>query len=319
MDPFEHFLQSKPLTRQQRTILEAIVFLIRKGELPTVREVGALAGLRSPATVLKHLRLLEKAKLISTSGKSRGIRIADEELLRQILEEAPASESPRSLKEVVQAHLPHLSIPQRTPRLRLANLPNGIPLTAPPGDPAVPATRPGIPLVGAIAAGKPFESFREGFLRSRFSQDDFSQDDDEGGLSQVTAPAASQHPEESISIDPRMFASSGELIALRVEGDSMIQAGILDGDYVIIRRQNTVEEGEIAAVIIDGEGTLKRWSTGISRTEEASGDESQGKTLSLLPANDCFEPIEISEGDRKDVLVIGKYVGLVRGDLRFVS
>ena len=87
----------------------------------------------------------------------------------------------------------------------------------------------------------------------------------------------------------------------------MVNAGILDGDYAIIRRQSTVEEGEIAAVIINGEGTLKRWSC------KFGIDPNRKTTVSLLPENDKFDPIEITEDEGKDVLVIGKYVGLIRG------
>ena len=79
-------MTEKPLTSRQRTILEAILFLIGKGDLPTVREVGSLVGLRSPATVMKHVRVLEKASLISVSGKSRGIRISDPELLERVIQ-----------------------------------------------------------------------------------------------------------------------------------------------------------------------------------------------------------------------------------------
>ena len=81
------------LTKQQRTILDAIHFFLRKGEIPTVREVGALVGLRSPATVFKHLRALEKKKYISLNGKSRGIRLLRRPLLPS---EVPDSDAPDS-------------------------------------------------------------------------------------------------------------------------------------------------------------------------------------------------------------------------------
>ena len=117
-----------------------------------------------------------------------------------------------------------------------------------------------------------------------------------------------------------MFAQSGELFALQIQGDSMIDAGILNGDYVIIRRQNEVEEGEIAAVLIDGEGTLKRWTTvsgsGVSGSDD--GNAGEPGTVRLLPENERFDPIEVTSEESKDVLVIGKYVGLVRGELQLV-
>src|SRR5262249_32950433 len=90
---FQDSHHQQPLTKQQRTILEAVLFFLRKGELPTVREVGALVGLRSPATVLKHLRALERENLISLSGKSRGIRIVDREHLEQVLEGGISSDA----------------------------------------------------------------------------------------------------------------------------------------------------------------------------------------------------------------------------------
>ncbi len=263
------------LSSKQRTILDAILFLIRRGELPTVREVGALVGLRSPATVLKHLRGLEKAGFISLSGKSRGIRIADQELLAQALTDDPQG-------EVLQSHLP-----------------NALRLHAAPGPRLVTSgEESSIPLVGAIAAGQPFESYAEGFSNSELAE--------AYGESGGTAPSGTP----GLGIDPQVFCQSGEVIALRIEGESMVNAGILDGDYAIIRRQSSVEEGEIAAVIIDGEGTLKRWTT--RRTSR--GD----RQISLQPENDHFEPIELDAQDGHNVLVIGKYVGLVRGDIQLM-
>jgi len=146
-------------------------------------------------------------------------------------------------------------------------------------------------VVGRIAAGRPIEAVAE----SR------SEEGGEGGF-----------PE--ISIDPGIFDGSGDLMALRVSGDSMIEAGILDGDYVIIRRQPVVEEGEIAAVEVDGEVTLKR-----CRGDDGppGGDDgSSSRTVRLIAANERFAPIDITAADHKEVRVLGKYVGLVRGELR---
>ena len=264
----------QPLTRGQQNIFDAILFFIRKGEQPTVREVGALVGLRSPSTVYKHLRALESRKLISLSGKSRGIRIT----------QATPQEDEQT-DAVLQAHFPKFK--------RMVS----------------PETFARVPLLGAIAAGRPFESYSDaftpdrGFLPSETSYSSYSS----------TEASTTMAPEiDGLPLDPRMFVESGETFALRIEGDSMIRAGILDGDYVIIRRQSTVEEGEIAAVIINGEGTLKRWRT---HSQLSSGEEK--KSVRLLPENEGFDPIEITEADAKDVLIFGKYVGLVRGNLRF--
>ena len=172
-----------------------------------------------------------------------------------------------------------------------------------PSPPFAPAQYPGIPLVGEIAAGKPIESYSEAFLPDGV---------DQHGLYRQENPSRFTSPSEApmLPLDPALFGESGELMALRVDGSSMINAGILDGDYVIIRRQSAVEEGEIAAVIVNGEGTLKRWK---SKSKKANNNK---KKVTLVAANELFDPIEISEEDGKDVVVFGKYVGLVRGNLQ---
>jgi len=311
----------QPLTPQQQTILDAIVFFLKKGELPTVREVGALVGLRSPATVLKHLRSLERGGWISINGKSRGIR-----LLRPVNDTALQAASPADIPGgplLLPTNLRGLGATGKLHVLPLSN-----PAERNPSAGAVPPAGI-IPLVGAIAAGRPFESYSDGFSRV---PDGVAEDGlyaRQAGLStQLPSRDSGRDSVHSIGIDPRMFVESGEVFALQVEGDSMVNAGILDGDYVIIRRQSTVEDGEIAAVIIKGEGTLKRWRVRNSKgcTDEDSGGTKHApskqtpskQTVTLLPANERFDPIEISEDDAKDVLVLGKYVGLVRGSLRFL-
>jgi repressor LexA len=168
-----------------------------------------------------------------------------------------------------------------------------------------------VPLVGVIAAGRPFESYADGFL------DGFEGQSPDPGAEIAEPQGEDRRPGtvRGLPIDARLFAESGDLLALRVEGDSMVNAGILHGDYAIIRRQNTVEEGDIAAVIINGEGTLKRWHV---RSRKANGEDAAAdkKIIQLAPANERFDPIEITEEDAKDILVFGKYVGLVRGNLQ---
>ena len=107
-----------------------------------------------------------------------------------------------------------------------------------------------------------------------------------------------------------MFAGSGDLVAMKIEGDSMVEAGILEGDYVILRRQETVENGEIAAIFIEGEGTLKRlyWDSDV--------DSNELHSVRLEAENQNFDSMTITEENRKEVVVFGKYVGLVRGELR---
>ncbi len=96
---------------------------------------------------------------------------------------------------------------------------------------------------------------------------------------------------------PANMVGNGEHYALTVAGDSMINAGILDGDTVIIRRCNTVENGEIAVALVDGcEVTLKK----IRR---------KGNAVALEPANPAYET-RIYSPER--ITIQGKLVGLMR-------
>ena len=87
---------------------------------------------------------------------------------------------------------------------------------------------------------------------------------------------------------------AGELFALRVQGTSMINAGILDKDVVIVQRTNVAQNGDIVVALIEDEATVKRiyWEEGHIR---------------LQPENDAFEPIIVEEAT-----VLGKVISLVR-------
>ena len=82
---------------------------------------------------------------------------------------------------------------------------------------------------------------------------------------------------------------------LKVKGNSMVNARINDGDIVFIRKQDAVEEGEIAAVLIDDEATLKR----VFRTDT---------TITLVAENSMIPPRIISTEDHKDVRILGKAI-----------
>lgn len=86
---------------------------------------------------------------------------------------------------------------------------------------------------------------------------------------------------------------------LLCEGDSMINAQILDGDVVYIAQQETVDNGEIAAVWYDGATTLKRFYK-------------NGDTVTLMPENPRFAPIFISGADLSRLKVLGRAVGFTR-------
>lgn len=120
----------------------------------------------------------------------------------------------------------------------------------------------GVPLVGQIAAGGPL--------------------------------LAEQNIEETLPL-PRTLVGSGTLFALKVRGDSMTGAGILDGDTVIVRQQPTAEDGQIVAALVgDDEATVKRLSR-------------KGGRVRLLADNPAYDPIEPEQ-----VSVLGKVVAVLR-------
>lgn len=118
-----------------------------------------------------------------------------------------------------------------------------------------------VPLVGRIAAGGPI--------------------------------LADQQVEDMVPL-PRQLVGHGELFMLRVSGDSMVDAAICDGDWVVVRRQPTAENGDIVAALLDDEATVKTFR------------QREGHTW-LLPQNTRYEPIP---GDHATIM--GKVVSVMR-------
>ena len=101
---------------------------------------------------------------------------------------------------------------------------------------------------------------------------------------------------ENIECEVNMPENIKADFALRCKGDSMIEAHIYDGDIVYIRKQPVVENGEIAAVLIEDEATLKRFYK--------SGD-----TITLMACNASFLPLVYTSKDHVTIQILGKAVG----------
>ena len=121
--------------------------------------------------------------------------------------------------------------------------------------------RPGLPLVGQVAAGTPI--------------------------------LAEENVEEYIETPNACGGDSGEYL-LRVRGQSMKDAGILDGDLVVVRPQETARDGEIIVALVEEEATVKRFFR-------------EGDHIRLQPENEEMAPILV-----RDVSVLGRVVGLMR-------
>ena len=118
-----------------------------------------------------------------------------------------------------------------------------------------------VPLVGRIAAGGPI--------------------------------LAEQHVEEIFPL-PKTLVGEGELFLLEVSGDSMVDAAICNGDYVVVRREQTAENGEIVAALLDGEATVKTF-------------QRKDGQVWLLPHNDAYDPI-----DGTHATILGKVTAVLR-------
>jgi len=125
-----------------------------------------------------------------------------------------------------------------------------------------------IPIVGMVAAGAPV----------------FAQEDIEGML----------------TVDKYLAKSPNGVFALRIEGNSMVNAGILNGDYVIVHQQRDAEEGDIIVALIEDEATVKKFYK----------DKSSNRVI-LQPANDNIKPIYVDPSYDK-FTIIGKVKGVIR-------
>lgn len=193
-------MKAQPENKQK--VLAYLRERLQQGEVPSVREICAHAGIRSTSTVQNCLNQLEQDGVIRrTSGLNRSIRLTED-----------------------------------TPLAR-------------------------VPLLGKVTAGAPILAVEEV----------------EGYVGYSAGNAA-----------------PGDLFALRIRGTSMINAGILDGDIVIVRRTNAIKDGDIVVALLQDEATVKRLY------READG-------FRLQPENDAFEPIYT-----KQISVLGKVIALQR-------
>ena len=107
-------------------------------------------------------------------------------------------------------------------------------------------------------------------------------------------PILAEQQVEDVLTLPRQIVGEGTLFLLEVKGDSMIEAAICDGDYVVVRQQPTADNGDIVAALLGEEATVKTYS-------RESGH------LWLLPANPAYSPIDGAEAN-----ILGKVVAVLR-------
>ena len=199
------------LTAKQQKIYDYIqTFSAEHGYPPSVREIGAAMGLKSPSTVHFHLKGLEEAGvIIKAEGKTRAITLSG------------------TGRPVAEEQDPHADQ---------------------------------IPVVGSVAAGSPI--------------------------------LAEECIEDYLTFDTQGL--SGEHFALRVRGESMLDAGILPGDLVVVHRQQEVHSGEIVVALFEDEATVKTFYK-------------ENGHFRLQPENDTMDPIIVEE-----VAILGKVISVLR-------
>lgn len=109
---------------------------------------------------------------------------------------------------------------------------------------------------------------------------------------------ADQQIDEYLAV-PEGFAGETEHFALRVEGDSMVDAGILEGDIVVVRRQDVAEEGAVVVALLPGPGEEEATVKRLRRS---------GSRITLVPENSTMEPFDLPEGGR----IVGQVVSILR-------
>jgi repressor LexA len=117
-----------------------------------------------------------------------------------------------------------------------------------------------------------------------------------GDVAAGTGVLADQESRDLVAL-PEQFAGRGESFMLQVRGDSMIEAGILSGDFIVVQRQSTANTGEIVVAGIPGEeATVKRFFP-------------QGNRIVLKPENAALAPLEF---DANEVTIYGKVISVLR-------
>lgn len=203
-------MKKRELTQRQKEILDFLGgFIGQRGYPPSLREICARFGIKSPKNAAKHLSALEKKGFITRSANiSRAISIP----------EAPVKGG-RTIA---------------------------------------------IPVAGRVRAGTPHLAV-EDILGS-------------------------------VELDAGFFKCGGSFL-LKVEGESMINAGIEDGDYVLVRPGIQALNNDIVVAMIDGEATVKRFLR-------------RGDSVILKPENPAMEPVAVKEGS--EVSIVGKVISIIK-------
>ena len=267
------------LTVKQQQVLDFIRQSIReRGYPPTLREIGSHFGIGSTNGVNDHLKALEsKGYLTREDMKSRSLRPTG-----LVYEEVPiSSSSPAPSARPMKTSVPpgpastrsSLTIPPTASAGLPANTVGDDDDPLPPHDGAGVAMGDlvSVKVLGRVAAGQPI--------------------------------LAEENVIDTVRIDRGMLnvsqAGAREVFGLRVSGDSMIEAGILHGDYLFVRRTSAARRGDIVVALIHDEATVKYYFP-------------ERDHIRLQPANGRMAPILVRAADLRATTILGVVCGIYR-------
>jgi len=201
---------------------------------------------------------------------AKGLTKRQEMILQFILDYVQREGYPPSIREIgkefqigsLRGVTVHLDALERKSYISRSNTPRSIKIVHPAYQNNTKAVM--LPLLGSIAAGPPTQ--------------------------------AQEHVEDLIPVPSEMVRNIQHAFLLRVKGDSMSGEGIMPRDLVVVKPQQTAQHGDLVAVLLGDEATVKRISF-----------DKQG--IRLLPSNPAYAPIDVRQ---EDATVIGKIVGLIR-------
>jgi repressor LexA len=110
---------------------------------------------------------------------------------------------------------------------------------------------------------------------------------------------AVENVQDTVQVDRFFIGQTREVFALRVKGESMIEDGIFDGDYIFVRKQLQASRGDIVVAMIGDEATVKRYFP-------------EGDSIRFQPANSAMQPIIVKKRDFKSVNLVGVVIGVYR-------
>jgi repressor LexA len=250
------------LTERQQMVLDYIrQSIVDRGYPPTLREIGARMGIRSTNGVNDHLRALErKGYLTREDMKSRALR---------------------PIGIGATAFAPRVG---ETPEL---------PFDSAAGKPVLHAIN------GGQSNGHANGNGAHAIALENANDDDLIEVQILGRVAAGVPLLAEEHVIDTVRIDRGLVKGGREIFGLRVQGDSMIEAGIFSGDYIFVKNQPTASRGDIVVALIGDEATVKYYFP-------------EKDHVRFQPANKTMAPIYVRAVDFRPTMLLGVVVSVFR-------